>query len=88
MLREISKMITANDGSRTLVESIMANDVTAALEAWTKAVWADEVLVGGLAYSFYAKPQVTQEVDFCFGRPQHSGGRRGVYTISRRSVSS
>ena len=60
-------MTTANDGKRSLVESILPNDVLAAMEDWTKAVRTDAVLVGGLARSFYVKPFYTDDIDFLFG---------------------
>jgi hypothetical protein len=64
--REFSKMLSHNDGTRSLVESTMSAEVVAALTDWQKANVKDCVLVGGLALSFYVRPRFTSDADFLF----------------------
>jgi hypothetical protein len=68
-LRNIRSMQTANDGTRSLDESILIPEVEAALKAWKTSGGGHPILIGGLAYSFYAKPRFTQDVDFLFLSP-------------------
>ena len=65
-LREFSKMLSHNDGTRTLFESTMSAEVVSALTDWQKAKVHDCVLVGGLALSFYVRPRFTSDADFLF----------------------
>lgn len=58
-------MAGPNDGTRSLVESILAPAVIAALNAWSK-VNTDGVLIGGLALSYYVKPRMTDDIDLLF----------------------
>lgn len=65
-LRDLRKCNSPNDGSRTLLESILAPEVVQALSDWAKNSKSDGVLLGGLALSFYVKPRYTSDVDFLF----------------------
>lgn len=65
-LRDLRKMQGANDGKRSLAESIMLPQVIAVLKDWLKAVRTDAVLIGGAARSFYVKPFYTDDLDFLF----------------------
>ena len=64
-LRDLSKMRSINDGTRTLFESVMMPNIITALRDWGK-VQAGGVLIGALALSYYARPRMTQDVDFLF----------------------
>jgi hypothetical protein len=64
-LRDISKMRTINDGTRTLFESVMMPEIVTALRDWSQAR-AGGVLIGALALSYYARPRMTQDIDFLF----------------------
>ncbi len=68
-LGDISKMAGPNDGTRSLVESILAPTVIAALKAWSE-VNTEGVLVGGLALSYYVKPRMTEDIDLLFPSEQ------------------
>lgn len=70
VLRDISKMRTANDGTRTLFESVMIPDIIPALRDWSQAQ-AGGVLIGALALSYYARPRMTQDVDFLLLSNEH-----------------
>jgi len=63
-LRKLTKMQSHNDGTRRLVESIMAPEVIRALadlkESYPKHKY---VLIGGMAFSFYGKPRYTEDID-------------------------
>jgi hypothetical protein len=60
-------MQTINDGTRSLIESIMMPEVITALRNWAKAK-APSVLIGALALSYYVKPRFTQDIDFLFAK--------------------
>lgn len=62
----IEKLNRPNDGTRTLFESIVVPEVLAAFNDWKKNVPIDNVLIGGLALSFYVKPRTTMDVDLLF----------------------
>ncbi len=62
-LRDISNMRTINDGTRTLFESVMMPEIIIALRDWSQAR-AGGVLIGALGLSYYARPRMTQDVDF------------------------
>lgn len=64
-LRNLEKMRTYNDGTRSLTESIMVPEVTDALCDWL-GHGGGGVLIGGLALSFYVKPRATQDIDLLF----------------------
>lgn len=58
-------MTSVNDGTRSLFESVLPNEVLAALKDWQKAMSAP-ILIGGIALSFYAKPRYTEDLDYLF----------------------
>lgn len=58
-------MASVNDGTRSLFESVLPNEVLAALKDWSKEMPAP-VLIGGIALSFYAKPRYTEDLDYLF----------------------
>jgi hypothetical protein len=58
-------MRTINDGTRTLFESVMMSEIIVALRDWSKAQ-AGGVLIGALGLSYYARPRMTQDIDFLF----------------------
>jgi len=60
--RDFYKMRTVNQGHRTLIESIIAPEVEAAVKDWIKG-GAHGVLIGGLALSFHGRPRYTQNID-------------------------
>ncbi len=64
-LREITKMRGANNGKRSLFESVMAPELIAALQDWQKQV-PNGVLIGGLALSYHVRPRMTQDLDFLY----------------------
>lgn len=60
-------MQTANDGTRSLMDSILVPEIKLALQDWAKNTHTSEpLLIGGLAYSFYCKPRTTQDADLLF----------------------
>lgn len=66
-LRSLFNMQHVNDGTRALLESILAPEVQQAMQDWiagTKGI--DAVLIGGLALSYYMKPRYTSDGDFLF----------------------
>ncbi len=65
-LRDLIKCNEPNDGTRTLVESILIPEVAQAFKDWSKAVAERGVLIGGLALSYYVKPRSTTDGDFLF----------------------
>jgi len=64
--RNLRKMNSINDGTRTLNESIIAPEVLDALNDWKKYQPLQGVLIGGIALSFYVKPRYTTDADFLF----------------------
>lgn len=65
-LRDIFKMNSSNDGTRSLLESVAVPEVGQALKDWIKNSKSAGVLIGGLALSFYIKPRTTMDVDYLF----------------------
>lgn len=65
-LRDMRKMRTGNDGTRTLFESVMSPEVGIALSDWVKATDNNYVLVGGMALSFHVKPRYTEDIDILY----------------------
>ena len=61
--RNIGKMVSVNDGTRSLEESIMSYEVICALKDLIKYNKNECVLIGGVALSYYIKPRFTQDVD-------------------------
>ena len=64
-LRNVSKMNVANDGTRTLFESTVMPSSILALREWSQAQ-AGGVLIGGVGFSYHARPQMTLDLDFLF----------------------
>lgn len=64
--RNIEKMNSINDGTRSLLESVVSNEIVLALQDWTDNNTIDCVLIGGLALSYYVKPRTTMDVDILF----------------------
>ena len=75
-LRNLGKMVGPNDGTRTLIESIVSREVIAALDDW-RQTGLGGVLVGALALSFHAKPRFENQIELlvpdCFGQPELTG---------------
>lgn len=65
-LRNLTEMQQANSGMRTLLNSILVPEVREAVEDWLKNEGIDAVLIGGVAFSFYAKPRYTEDFDLLF----------------------
>lgn len=66
LLRELSKCNAANDGTRSLFESILVPEVMKAMIDWKKQSKHIGVLIGGLALSYYVKPRQTNDGDFLY----------------------
>jgi len=64
-LRNIRNTQTQNDGTRTLVESILVPEVAQALQALKRTKY-NGVLIGGIALSFYVKPRASQDLDLLY----------------------
>jgi hypothetical protein len=64
-MRDLIKMTSKNDGSRTLFESTMIPEIIKVLQDWTKEN-INCVLIGGLALSHHSVPRMTIDVDFLF----------------------
>jgi hypothetical protein len=67
-LRKLTKMQAINDGTRTLIESIMMPELIAALREWANS-GSGGVLIGGLGLSYHVRPRFTQDIDFLFLEP-------------------
>lgn len=65
-LRDMIKMYSNNDGTRTLFESIAMTEVEQALKDWNINFKGNYVLIGGVAVSYHAKPRVTMDIDVLF----------------------
>src|SRR5712672_1162308 len=76
-LRKLTKMQTMNDGTRSLIESIMSPEVVAALRDWVRSTksaasgQAAGVVIGGLGLSYHCKPRYTQDIDLLFLEPSN-----------------
>lgn len=66
LLRDLAKTNSINDGTRTLMESILIPEVVQALKDWNDATKAEAILIGGLATAFYTKPRATTDIDLLF----------------------
>jgi len=64
--RIIDKMNYINDGTRTLMESILVPEIILALKDWVNNYSNDYVLIGGIALSYYIKPRTTTDIDILF----------------------
>lgn len=65
-LRNLAKMNTINNGTRSLAESIVIPEVIQALNDWKQSTRSNSVLIGGLAASYYTRPRGTTDADFLF----------------------
>jgi hypothetical protein len=71
-LRKLTKMQTINNGTRSLIESIMSPEVIVALRDWVRSTKssvtgeAAGVVIGGLGLSYHCKPSYTHDVDLLF----------------------
>ena len=65
-LRDMSKFHHANDGTRTLFESIAYPEVQYTLNDWKDLEVDKCVLIGGIALSYYVKPRTTEDIDLLF----------------------
>lgn len=61
----IDLMKTANNGTRSLFESIMVSEVSHTIKKWS-ASNIKSVLIGGLALSYHNIPRYTQDIDILF----------------------
>jgi len=64
--RDIRGCNAENNGSRTLLESILVPEVDKAITDWKNNSRCHAVLIGGLALSYYVKPRYTTDADFLF----------------------
>lgn len=56
-----------NDGTRTLLESSLIPEVAQALKSWGAHGPVNQcVLIGGMAFSYWARPRATSDADFLF----------------------
>lgn len=62
----VNKWKRRNDGSRSLLESVLIPEVQAALAQWAKNYRGNGVLIGGLALSFWNIPRYTTDLDVLF----------------------
>lgn len=66
-LRDMLKTNFVNDGTRTLLESILIPEVERAFRDWVaRSKNMKYVLIGGVALSYYVKPRTTTDVDTLF----------------------
>ena len=65
-LRNVEKMYSVNNGNRSILESIIAPEVQAALQDWISYNESECVLIGGMALSFYTIPRYTMDIDVLF----------------------
>lgn len=63
-LRKLGAAAGPNDGHRSLVDSILLLEVVEALKDWVTEGDPNAILIGGVAFSYYAKPRLTQDLDF------------------------
>lgn len=65
-LRNIENRTKINDGSRTLLESIVDREVEAATKDWIKRTDSDFVIIGGIALAYHHIPRYTQDLDVLY----------------------
>ena len=66
-LRVFSSMHGSNDGTRSLLDSVLVPEVKHTLQQWhTANAESKAVLIGGIALSFYVKPRTTEDADFLY----------------------
>lgn len=59
----VEKWYVVNDGSRTLLESVVVPEVEKATKDWIANSKPDFVLIGGLALAYHHIPRMTMDVD-------------------------
>lgn len=59
----VEKWYIVNDGSRSLLESIVVPEVEKATKDWVKSAKPDFVLIGGIALAYHHIPRMTMDVD-------------------------
>jgi hypothetical protein len=64
--RDLSKMNYPNDGTRTLMESIIVPEISSALNDLKYNKLKNYCIIGGLALSYYVKPRMTIDIDILF----------------------
>jgi hypothetical protein len=65
--RDLTKTRGPNDGTRTLLESVLIPEVAAAFKDWkNNTTHLKCVLIGGVALSYYTKPRSTTDSDLLF----------------------
>ena len=64
--RDLSKMNYSNDGTRTLIESIIVPEICSALNDIKYNKLENYCIIGGLALSYYVKPRMTIDIDILF----------------------
>lgn len=69
LLRDLKKTNSANNGTRSLLESILSSEVAQAVSDWKQYASHQGVLIGGLALSYYVKPRYTSDGDFLYLTP-------------------
>lgn len=62
----VDKWYKINDGSRTLLESVVVPEVGQAVKDWIANAKPDFVLVGGLALAYHHIPRMTMDVDVLY----------------------
>jgi hypothetical protein len=81
------KTTTYNDGTRTLIESTLVQEVAMALRDFSALEGSlGGVLIGGAAVSYYVKPRKTPDIDFlylrgCFPHYNHNFRKLGTSTL-------
>jgi hypothetical protein len=64
----VEKWYIVNDGSRTLLESIIAPEVQNTTERWIAKSKSDFVVIGGIALAYHHIPRYTQDLDVLYLR--------------------
>ena len=65
-IRDIYKMNSINNGTRSLFESVALPEVANALKDWKTYFNGNGILIGGSAVSYYARPRATFDIDILF----------------------
>lgn len=65
-IRNIGNASGPNDGTRSVTASILSHEVINALEDWKKGTDTPPLLIGGLAFGYYARPRATSDIDLLF----------------------
>lgn len=65
-LRDIKKMNSMNNGSRSIFESIAIPEVEQSLKQWKKNISDIGILIGGCAVSYFTRPRSTTDVDILY----------------------